>query len=82
LEADGDALKRAIDAASGSGGALRFGVSRDGGAYAIGVYGDGEPYTEFVSAKEDIDETLEYYVELFKMPIDGNGTDAKSKKQP
>lgn len=82
LEADGNALKRAIDAASSVGGALRFGLSRDGGAYAIGVYGDGDPYTEFISGSEDIDDTLNYYVDLFAMPLDPPDIENKSKKRP
>jgi len=63
---------RAICSAAKVGGALRFGYSRDGGAFAIGVYGDGEPYTDFVGSTEDIDITLEYYVDLF---TDGDNID-------
>lgn len=63
--ANAELLVRAVCAASITGGALRFGYSRDGGAYAIGVYGDGEPYTDFVSSAENIDDTLVYYLELF-----------------
>jgi len=69
-DCNGDILKRAICEAASVGGALRFGYSRDGGAFAIGVYGDGEPYTDFVSCKEDINETLLYYVELFSADED------------
>ena len=45
---------------------MRFGYSRDQGAFAIGVYGDGDPYTDFVSCAEPIDEYLEDYVNLFE----------------
>ena len=69
LDATPAAIVRAIDAAAAVGGALRFGYSRDGGAFAIGVYGDGEPYTDFVSGTENIDDALDYYVELFSMPV-------------
>lgn len=58
-------LQRAIATAAVTGGALRFGYSRDGGAYAIGVYGDGVPYTDFVSSGENIDPYLEEYIDLF-----------------
>lgn len=60
-----DRLRDAICAAAVTGGALRFGYSRDGGAYAIGIYGDGEPYTEFVQPSESIDEVLETIIDLF-----------------
>lgn len=58
-------LTCAITAAANTGGALRFGYSRDGGAYAVGVYGDGEPYTDFVGGTEDIDVYLQEYIDLF-----------------
>jgi hypothetical protein len=74
-------LLSAIAAAARVGGALRFGYSRDGGAFAIGVYGDGEPYTDFVAGTEEIDETLEYYVELFQdMAITHQEPPASRKK--
>jgi hypothetical protein len=63
--ASGDKLRESVCAAASTGGALRFGYSRDGGAFAIGVYGDGEPYTDFVSCNEPIDDYLQEYVELF-----------------
>jgi len=65
-QCDGQCLKRAISTAALTGGALRFGYSRDGGAYAIGIYGDGEPYTEFVRPSEDIDDFLNKISELFE----------------
>lgn len=58
-------LQQAIVAAANTGGALRFGYSRDGGAYAVGVYGDGTPYTDFISSAEDPDEYLQEYIQLF-----------------
>lgn len=42
-----------------SGGAIRFGLTRDGGALAIGIYGDGDPYTEYLKPDEDITRYLE-----------------------
>jgi len=53
--ADGNAIRRTINAVSAKGCAIRFGYTRDGGAFAIGVIGDGDPYTEFVRPAEDID---------------------------
>lgn len=64
--ADAVGLRNAIAQAAKTGGALRFGYSRDGGAYAIGIYGDGEPYTEFVRPSEDIDTFLEEVISLFE----------------
>jgi len=51
-------LQRAIAAIAGMGGAVRLGYTRDGGAYAIGVYGDGDPFTEYLSPNDDVDEFL------------------------
>lgn len=48
-------LKRAIDAVTGAGCAIRFGYTRDKGAYAVGILGDGEPYTEYLRPTEDAD---------------------------
>jgi len=64
--ADGDALKAAIAAISAIGGALRLGYTRDGGAYAIGIYGDGDPFTEYVSPRDDIDEHLRGIADDYK----------------
>lgn len=64
--ADAELVKRAIAEAALTGGAIRFGYSRDGGAYAIGIYGDGEPYTEFVQPAEDINKFLELVVALYE----------------
>jgi hypothetical protein len=55
---DAQALVRTIAAAALTGGALRFGYTRDGGAYSIGVYGDGDPYTVYVKPHEDLIEVL------------------------
>jgi len=51
-------MREAIRCVSTSGGAVRFGYSRDGGAYALGIYGDGDPYTEYIRPGESIDEVL------------------------
>jgi len=56
---DGEKLRRAIAIVGRSGGALRFGYTRDGGSYAIGVLGDGDPYTEYLRPTDDIDAYLE-----------------------
>lgn len=62
---DGSAVVRAIASASRAGGALRFGYSRDGGAYSIGIYGDGDPYTEYISPRDSVEEILSQIEELF-----------------
>jgi hypothetical protein len=56
--ADAELIKAAIAAAADTGGALRFGYSRDKGAYAVGIYDGGEPYTEFIRPSESIDGFL------------------------
>lgn len=61
-----DLLRDAIAKASITGGAIRFGYSRDGGAFAVGIYGDGEPYTVFVKPSEDVDITLRDIIDLFE----------------
>jgi hypothetical protein len=81
LDADAATLQRAIVAAASVGGALRFGYSRDGGAYAIGVYGDGEPYTDFYSPREDLNEFLEDYVKLFEDLQDSFAAKAEVEKK-
>lgn len=61
-----ESIRAAITATALTGGALRFGYSRDGGAYAIGIYGDGEPYTEFVKPGEEVEITLNDICDLFE----------------
>lgn len=80
LDANPDVLRRAISSAASTGGALRFGYSRDGGAFAIGVYGDGDPYTDFVGGNEPIDEYLDDYVKLFDDIQDARTPATKPKK--
>jgi hypothetical protein len=55
---DPEMLQYTITAVAQKGGALRLGYTRDGGAYAIGIYGDGDPYTEYISPTEDVNEHL------------------------
>lgn len=43
----------AIRVVSRSGGALRFGLTRDQGAFAVGIYGEDQPYTEYFHSAED-----------------------------
>ena len=64
--ASSEKVMQAIELAARTGGAIRFGYSRDGGAYALGIYGDGKPYTVFVTPAEDIDATLDDVIELFE----------------
>jgi hypothetical protein len=83
----GDILKRAIAQAAITGGALRFGYSRDGGAYAVGIYGDGDVYTVWCRPDEDLDSLLLDIIELFEairdeqMSVRGLDNDAKPKKR-
>ena len=56
-------LVRAIATVSASGGALRFGYSRDGGAYALGIYSDGERTTEFTPSAEEMEAILHDLIE-------------------
>lgn len=51
-------LRDAIRSVSKSGGALRFGYTRDQGAFAIGIYGEGDPYTEYFHSVQDCTEFL------------------------
>jgi len=83
VTADALTLQRAISAAAITGGALRFGYSRDGGAYAIGIYGDGEPYTEFLKPGEDLDEFLCEVITLFETILDDlMATRAQAQRLP
>jgi len=64
---DAELLRRAIAAASGASGALRFGYTQDGGAYALGIYGDGpDPYTEYVRPGDDIEVMLTDIADVFE----------------
>lgn len=63
---DAESIRDLIAFASAAGGAIRFGTSRDGGAYSIGVYGDGDPYTEWVSSSDDVDEVLTGLTAVFE----------------
>lgn len=62
---DAALLRSAIESVALSGGALRFGYTRDGGAYAVGIYGDGDPYTEYVRPSEDFNEFLQEIIGSF-----------------
>lgn len=55
---DGPTTIRAIAAVAFTGGALRFGYSRDGGAFALGIYSEGENHTEFSPDAEDMEDLL------------------------
>jgi hypothetical protein len=64
---DAELLRRAIAAASGASGALRFGYTQDAGAYALGIYGDGpDPYTEYVRPGDDVEVLLTDIAEVFE----------------
>lgn len=57
-----------------SGGAIRFGLTRDQGAYAIGIYGEGDPFTEYMHGSEDLTEFL---LELIKDYRDDGDSEVK-----
>ena len=80
--ASADAIRDAIERAAFTGGALRFGYSRDGGAYAIGIYGDGDPYTVWVKPDDDVDSYLVDIKELFQTIADEQAEERTSKKPP
>lgn len=69
-QASAELVVRAIERAAITGGAIRFGYSRDGGAYSVGIYGDGEPYTEFCKPSEDLDAFLQSIVDLYESIYD------------
>lgn len=62
-EVDGELLRKAAGAVAKGGGAIRLGYTRDGGAYSVGFYGDGDPFTEYVSPNDDINEFLRGVIE-------------------
>lgn len=61
----------AIAVVSATGGALRFGYTRDGGAFSVGIYGSATPYTEYIRPHEDIDYYLQGLIEDFRGGIGG-----------
>jgi len=61
------ALVELIQAACETGGAIRFGVTRDGGAYALGVYGDGpDPYTLYAPTPEEMGDHITHLTDVFE----------------
>lgn len=62
-----------IATVAATGGALRFGYTRDGGAYSVGVYGDGTPYTLYCSPHEDVRELLGSISDGFRVGAAKNG---------
>jgi hypothetical protein len=66
---DSSLLAAAITAVAESGGAIRFGYTRDGGGYAIGFLGDGEPYTEYLRPSDDIAAYFEEVIHDFSDEI-------------
>lgn len=59
-----------IQSATRSGGAVRFGATRDHGALALGVYGDGEPYTEYFRDPDEFDDFTQELINVFNMMAD------------
>lgn len=67
-------LAETVRLVSRSGGALRFGYTRDQGAFAIGVYGEGDPYTEYF---HDAKDCADFLRELIRDYEDGSDTAGK-----
>jgi len=76
--ADPGLVLSVIERAAITGGAVRFGYSRDGGAYAIGIYGDGDPYTEYCKPSEDLNEFLTLVLRLYDAIYDDQMSQRKS----
>jgi len=49
-----------------SGGAVRFGYTRDGGAYSIGIYSGELSKTYYCNEKDGIDGTIKELIEYFE----------------
>lgn len=81
---DGELTVRAIASVAATGGALRFGYSRDGGAYALGIYSEGENHTEFSPDSEDMEDLLrelsEWAADLDVLPASPVGPKIGPKK--
>lgn len=60
----------AIGCVAKSGGALRFGYTRDQGAYAIGIYGEGDPYTEYFHDPKDCADFLRELIGDYGSPAE------------
>lgn len=73
---DPELLRGVIRWIAKSGGAVRFGLTRDQGAFAIGIYGEGDPYTEYMHSTEDLTEFL---LELVR---DYRDDDGNAEKMP
>lgn len=59
---DAGTIAELIHNITATGGAVRFGTSRDGGAYSLGIFGDGKPFTEFCPANTDVDAWLQGFI--------------------
>lgn len=55
-----------ISALAKTGGAVRFGYTRDGGAFAVGIYGDGEPFTVYAKPHGEIEDLLQRLWETYQ----------------
>lgn len=65
-QVDAATIQRCIATVAKTGGALRFGYSRDGGVFAVGVLGDGQPYTLWERDPEVMSETLQELCQHFE----------------
>lgn len=63
---DIDLLQQVIATITATGGAVRFGYTRDGGAYSVGIYGDGKPFTEFCPADADVEGWIKGIIDDYR----------------
>lgn len=63
--ADSELMLRLVCKVAVSGGAVRYGYTRDGGAYSIGIYLGSDSKTYYCNEAEGINETIRELVEYF-----------------
>lgn len=63
---DATMLRKLVTVVTRTGGAIRFGYSRDGGAYAVGILGDGDPYTVYFAPNEALTDEIEELIAAFE----------------
>lgn len=51
-------LRELVRIVTRTGGAIRFGYTRDGGTYAVGLYDDGDSWPEYCNNPEDVEQWL------------------------
>lgn len=64
--ADGDLMHELVNLIAATGGAVRFGYTRDGGAYSIGLYLGDDSKTYYCNEKDGVNEYLKDLIEYFR----------------